>query len=51
MVTEEEWHGELAKAKRLRFLSPLVGIVVLGLLAVPALAAGAAVGSGVSPAT
>ena len=30
MVTEEEWHGEMAKAKRLRFISPLAGLVVLG---------------------
>ena len=27
MVTEEEWHGEMAKAKRLRFISPLAGLV------------------------
>jgi diguanylate cyclase (GGDEF)-like protein len=46
MVTEEEWHGEMAKARRLRFISPLAGLVVLGLLTVPAVAAGKAVGSG-----
>ena len=40
MVTEEEWHGEMAKAKRLRFISPLAGLVVLGLLTVPAVAIG-----------
>ena len=48
MVTEEEWHGEMAKAKRLRFLSPLAGLVVVGLLTVPAVAAGKAVGSGLT---
>ena len=46
MVTEEEWHGEMAKAKRLRFISPLAGLVVLGLLTVPAVAIGRSVGSG-----
>ena len=45
MVTEEEWHGEMAKAKRLRFISPLAGLVVLGLLSIPAVAAGRSVGS------
>ena len=48
MVTEEEWHGEMAKAKRLRFISPLAGLVVLGLLTVPAVAAGRSFGSGVA---
>src|ERR1700722_14438190 len=46
MVTEEEWHGEMAKAKRLRFISPLAGLVVLGLLTVPAVAVGRAFGTG-----
>src|ERR1700728_1982095 len=46
MVTEEEWHGEMAKARRLRFVSPLAGLIVLGFLTVPAVAAGKAVGSG-----
>jgi diguanylate cyclase (GGDEF)-like protein len=46
MVTEEEWHGEMAKAKRLRFISPLAGLVVLGFLTVPAVAVGRSVGSG-----
>ncbi|HEX4435118.1 MAG TPA: sensor domain-containing diguanylate cyclase [Acidimicrobiales bacterium] len=46
MVTEEEWHGEMAKAKRLRFVSPLAGLVVLGLLTVPAVAIGRSYGSG-----
>src|SRR6202789_1317468 len=46
MVTEEEWHGEMAKAKRLRFISPLAGLVVLGLLTVPAVAIGRSFGSG-----
>ncbi len=48
MVTEEEWHGEMAKAKRLRFISPLAGLVVLGFLTVPAVAVGRSVGSGVT---
>ena len=46
MVTEEEWHGEMAKARRLRYLSPLTGLFVLGLLTVPAVAVGRSVGSG-----
>jgi diguanylate cyclase (GGDEF)-like protein len=46
MVTEEEWHGEMAKAKRLRFVSPLAGLVVLGVLTVPAVAIGRSYGSG-----
>ena len=45
MVTEEEWHGEIAKAKRLRFISPLAGLVVLGVLVIPAVAVGRSVGS------
>ena len=48
MVTEEEWHGEMAKAKRLRFISPLAGLIVLGLLTVPAVAIGRSFGSGVA---
>src|SRR5271154_64404 len=48
MVTEEEWHGELAKAKRLRSISPLTGLVVLGLLTVPAVAIGRSFGKGVT---
>src|SRR5580704_138328 len=48
MVTEEEWHGEMAKAKRLRFISPLAGLVVLGLLTVPAVALGRSFGSGLT---
>jgi diguanylate cyclase (GGDEF)-like protein len=46
MVTEEEWHGEMAKAKRLRFISPLAGLLVLGLLTVPAVDIGRSFGSG-----
>ncbi len=49
MVTEEEWHGEMAKAKRLRFISPLAGLVVLGVLVIPAVAIGHSVGSGLTP--
>src|ERR1700722_6931193 len=48
MVTEEEWIGEMAKAKRLRFISPLAGLVVLGGLTVPAVAIGRTFGSGVA---
>src|ERR1700722_2560409 len=46
MVTEAEWHGEIAKAKRLRYISPLAGLVVLGFLTVPAVAIGNFFGSG-----
>ncbi len=46
MVTEAEWDGEVAKARRLRFLSPLIGLVIFALLTVPATAAGAAVAPG-----
>src|SRR5271170_4053713 len=46
MVTEEEWHGEMAKAKRLRFISPVAGLVVLGLLTVPAVSIGRSFGKG-----
>jgi diguanylate cyclase (GGDEF)-like protein len=46
MVTETEWDAELAKAKRLRRVSPAAGLLILGLLAVPALALGASVASG-----
>ncbi len=49
MVTEEEWHGEIAKAKRLRYISPLAGLVVLGVLVIPAVAIGHSVGSGLTP--
>ena len=48
MVTEEEWHGEMAKAKRLRFISPLAGLIVLGVLTVPAVAIGRSFGSGLT---
>src|SRR5271154_5319505 len=48
MVTEEEWIGEMAKAKRLRFISPLAGLFVLGLLTVPAVAVGRSFGKGVT---
>ncbi len=48
MVTEEEWQSEMAKAKRLRFISPLAGLVVLGLLTVPAVSIGRSFGSGLS---
>ena len=47
MVTEEEWQGEVVKARRLRFLSPLIGLVPFALLTIPAVMAGAAVAPGV----
>jgi hypothetical protein len=46
MVTEEEWHGEMAKAKRLRFISRLAGLVVLCAMTIPAVVVGNSVGSG-----
>ena len=47
MVTEEEWQGEVVKARRLRFLSPLVGLVFFAFLTVPAVMAGNVVAPGV----
>jgi diguanylate cyclase (GGDEF)-like protein len=47
MVTEEEWQGEVLKARRLRFLSPLIGLVIFALLTVPAVMAGATVAPGI----
>ena len=47
MVTEEEWQGEVAKARRLRFIAPAAGLVVLGFLVVPALLVGNTVAPGI----
>ena len=46
MVTETDWDAAIAKARRLRYVSPAAGLVVLGVLTVPGMAAGAAVASG-----
>ncbi len=40
MVTEEEWVGEVERARRLRFVSPAAGLIVMGFLTVPALLIG-----------
>ncbi len=46
MVTEEEWIDELEKSNRMRIILPIAGLLVMGLLVVPALAVGDAVASG-----
>ncbi len=46
MVTEEEWQGEAAKGRRLRFLSAVIGVVFCSGLAIPAMMLGNAVSSG-----
>jgi diguanylate cyclase (GGDEF)-like protein len=46
MVTEEEWSGEVAKAKRFRLFSSLVGLGAFALLSVPCALAGRAIASG-----
>ena len=46
MVTETDWDASIAKARRLRYVSPAAGLLVLGVLTVPGMAAGAAVASG-----
>jgi diguanylate cyclase (GGDEF)-like protein len=47
MVTEEEWVDELEKANKMRIVLPAAGLLVMGLLVVPALAAGDAVSNGI----
>jgi diguanylate cyclase (GGDEF)-like protein len=46
MVTEEEWTGEVARAKRFRLLSPVIALGAFGLIFVPCMMVGDAVGSG-----
>ncbi len=46
MVTEEEWSGEIAKAKQLRVFSALIGVGTLALISIPCSAAGRAMASG-----
>ncbi len=46
MVTEEEWQGEVAKGRRLRFVSAIAGVVFCSGLAIPSMLVGNAVTSG-----
>jgi len=46
MVTEAEWEKDLAKGRRRSIVYSIVGLVILGLLVLPAVAAGKATGSG-----
>jgi diguanylate cyclase (GGDEF)-like protein len=48
MVTEEEWTGEVARTERLRWVSLVGGLVVVGLIFVPCIMAGEAVASGLA---
>ena len=47
MVTEEEWVGELEKANKMRIVLPAAGLLAMGLLVIPAIAAGDAVSNGI----
>jgi diguanylate cyclase (GGDEF)-like protein len=47
VVTEEEWVGEVERARRLRFVSPIAGLIVMGILVVPALLVGDTVEPGI----
>jgi len=47
MVTEEEWVGEVERARQLRFVIPVLGLMVMGLLVVPALLIGDTVEPGI----
>ena len=46
MVTEEEWSGEVARTKRFRVVSAIVGMGIFGLIVVPCMAAGDALATG-----
>ena len=46
MVTEEEWQGEVAKGRRLRYLTAVAGVVFCSCLAIPSMFVGNAVTSG-----
>src|ERR1700735_5269462 len=46
MVTEEEWEEAQKRQLRLRYLSCVAGIVILGGVSVPAMALGAAITNG-----
>ncbi len=48
MVTEEEWSGEVARAERLRRLSPVIGIGGFIAILVPCLIAGNVLATGVA---
>ncbi len=47
MVTEEEWVDELEKANKMRIILPVLGLMLMGLLVIPAILAGDAVSHGV----
>ena len=46
MVTEEEWQGEVAKGRRLRYLTAVAGVIFCSSLAIPSMLVGNAVSSG-----
>ena len=46
MVTEEEWQGEVAKGRRLRYLTAIAGVVFCSALAIPSMLVGNAITSG-----
>jgi diguanylate cyclase (GGDEF)-like protein len=46
MVTEEEWQGEVAKGRRLRFITSIAGVIFCSSLAIPAMLIGTALASG-----
>ncbi len=48
MVTEEEWTGEVARTKRLRWVSLFGGLIVVALIFVPCIMAGEALASGLA---
>jgi diguanylate cyclase (GGDEF)-like protein len=48
MVTEEEWHGEVAKGRRLRFVSAIAGVVFCSGMVFLAMLVGNAVSSGLA---
>ncbi len=47
MVTEEEWVDELEKANKMRIILPVLGLMLMGLLVIPAIVAGDAVSHGI----
>ena len=46
MVTEEDWEEAQKRQQRLRFLSCIAGILILGAVSLPAMALGAALTNG-----
>ena len=46
MVTEEEWQGEVAKGRRLRYVTAIAGVIFCSSLAIPSMLVGNAISSG-----